>query len=297
MRPRHVLSALVTVVGLVVTAAGGCVPGNSGASAACAAMCGGVADCGVTTCLAYCAGVEGACTAASQTRALAAWEDCAPDLVCAGSGYVSTNCEGKRQALASCGSVNLTDGGHFGQDSGGHSPDATSPTKDAGKDARGQDVAIDFDTGDWRDDSGLGFDASMMCTGNACTTLTDCCGGTLGVDCQGGICCAESGAECLDKAICCGGLPCTDGLCCVGPGASCSVNSDCCPVGIELAYSCDNGKCCIETRGSCGSGDVCCGGLPCTSGSCCLSTGSSCDPTTTFYNCCSGTCSEQGECG
>ena len=222
-----------------------------------------------------------------------------PQSTCLGSSYVSSNCEAEQIALASCGSDQTTDAGHTtGHDGGTHGKDATSPTKDTGGGGTKKDgTPVDYDTGDWLGDTGLGFDASMVCTGNACTTAGDCCGGTVGVDCQGGICCVESGEECIDKAICCGGLPCTGGLCCVGPGASCSISSDCCPVGIELAYQCESGKCCIETRGSCGAGDVCCGGLPCTGGSCCLPTGSACDPTTTFYNCCSGTCSEQGQCG
>jgi hypothetical protein len=262
-------------------------------------MCAGVADCGGTSCIVYCADLEADCTVASQTDALAAWEDCAPELSCEGSSYVSSNCEAEQLELASCATDHVADAGHTGHDSAAPGKDATTtPTKDSGHgNPPGREAATDKDTGDWLDDGGLGFDASMVCTGNACTSASDCCGGTVGVDCQDGRCCVESGEECLQNAICCGDLPCTGGLCCVGPGASCTASSDCCPVGIELAYQCESGACCIETRGSCGAGDVCCGGLPCTSGSCCLPTGSSCDPTTTFYNCCSGTCSEQGQCG
>ena len=68
---------------------------TTGGGASCDTVCGGMPDCGGTSCLAECLSIQVGCNKSGTQSALDAFNDfasCPPAIVCIGDSYQVTNC-------------------------------------------------------------------------------------------------------------------------------------------------------------------------------------------------------------
>lgn len=117
--------------------------------------------------------------------------------------------------------------------------------------------------------------------GDACTTSSDCCSGSCGLDasgrlsCRPAVACGSVGASCLQASECCslscvateGGRICADFGYCTAVGEPCTNPADCC------SSRCEGGRCMVPSpQAACSNaGELCanpndCCGLVCTEG-------------------------------
>jgi hypothetical protein len=137
--------------------------------------------------------------------------------------------------------------------------------------------------------------AAPPCTGEACATAANCCGGTVCdptmLSCQPahGPCVSPLGSTCLDDSTCCATEQCIEGVCAVVRGGcalgnSCVDDSSCC--GGEV---CASGLCVAAAAAAgCPAGQLRCNGACSTTA--CGSCDNHCEAQT--ETCCAGACAD-----
>jgi len=255
MRTTHLATlAAVAFVGLAVAIADSACSTSSTDSASCDSICGAVANCGGSTCLATCVNTQLVCEKANRSAASSAFDDwiaCQPALACTATGYSDGHCVAEYVGiLTSCGEGAALGAGGTGTGTG-DSGVIVLP-HDAGHDVV---VVTGPDRSTGTDATGDGFTGGDACVsdGSCDTSCLDNCGNT----CTGGSCptsCVPDGScdtSCLDNC----GNTCTGGSC-----PTCTPNGSCSASCLDnCGNACTGGSCpsCVST--GCGNCTTACG--------------------------------------